>query len=62
MAASENEYTQDFLFLDLKFGVLGSSGAFMIRFPQQAERTGVFDLFSPSIFLKTIYFIGCVRS
>ena len=50
MAASENEYTQDFLFLDLKFGVLGSSGPFMIRFPQPAERSGVFDLVSPSIF------------
>lgn len=52
MAASENEYTQDFLFLDLKFGVLGSSGPFMIRFPQPAERSSVFDLVSPSIFFK----------
>ena len=50
MAASENEYTQDFLFLDLKFGVLGSLGLFIIRFPQPAEWSGVFDLSSPSFF------------
>ena len=59
MAASENEYTQDFLFLDLKFGVLGSSGPFMIRFPQPAERSSVFDLVSPSIFLNYLFYCLC---
>ena len=57
MAASENEYTQDFLFLDLKFGVLGSLGLFIIRFPQPAEWSGVFDLFSPSFFFKNYLFV-----